>query len=82
MPLYEFLCLKCEAVREELLPINGEAPLCCGQRMFKGFATIAHVQMGKFPPSLRKLDHGTAPFTRGDTDEKTYRDRRGYGGIR
>ncbi len=82
MPIYTYTCLTCENVREELQPIGAAAPTCCGSPMFKGFATVAHVQIGKFPPSLRKIDHGTAPFTKGQTDEKTYRDRRGYGGIR
>ncbi len=76
MPIYTYTCLNCENVREELQPIGAEAPTCCGKPMFRDFAQIAYFTMGKMPPSLRKLDHGSVPFTAGQMDERKYRDRR------
>lgn len=76
MPIYQYTCLNCESVREELQSFGAAAPACCGQPMFKGFATIAYVGMGKMTPTLRKLNGESAPFTKGDTNEAKYRDRR------
>ena len=76
MPIYTYTCLNCEAECEELQPFGAAAPTCCGQPMFRGFSKIAQVNMGKFPPSLRKITSGTEPFTSKDKSEQYVRDKR------
>jgi len=43
MPLYEYKCSVCGNNEEKLQTFNGEAPVCCGKPMKKGFGSILQV---------------------------------------
>ncbi len=44
MPIYGFYC-QCGNKKEVLLPIDGEAPLCCNAPMQRGCGSLAFYRM-------------------------------------
>lgn len=65
MPIYEYQCEKCKGIEEKIVPIDTEAPTCCGASMFKRptFPVMVKIKGEGGYPSRRKFLKGSAPNT-------------------
>ena len=55
MPLFDYTCDRCRKTREYYLPMEHEAPICCGVFMRRLYSGQIIVKMG-YPSWVNRID--------------------------